>query len=874
LGFRKKCLRGLGRKRETSILFHFRKSLLNLEGRVLREKETFEFDHRANVDTHLLPSYSPHLLRRAKLKSDIEAGEVSPDSTVSMTGLTSSGAKKGRPIKDDPPLPEGFVAVGPPLPKEREKEKNQKRQKMEVKSSVPSDVREYLECWIDGLGKEKIIMRERNQLTFASLLSTVSLRSTASVMALPAISLQIGRWRRVSPLICYHSRKAGCLIWYISSDSVGFKLEVPYTSIISIEFSGPSSPTSAEISEGSSPSDLLGHLSLQLERPPTFFMEVFRSSGPEKGEDNEGRKTKPTWRQCADFTEGRQATNVLFHVVTGPYEELKEKVAEMEDYHKKDPVNRGKISWKCEEDGWGVGRKIIREAPRFGERKDEGNFDSRNEIRQKSSREFRGDGSRESGGKDQVITSYSKREERGASSHIATIPRYSPAPPVRDGLDGLPRSSASKQSSSEVFRSNSAPDPAQNLGDGSHHYAPNRPSIYDHPNPQTSTSHESQFLYTSTPSHGPNRYTSGQHYPTSFYSQQHPSSQFGYGRPGYGSNSSPSTSTASLPTTSTPTSAGQSPYNPNYSLPGYNPVGGSYGSNHGNHGHSHSQTHAPHPSYDNSGLRIHPQQTQTSHHHSLSSHPQPHYHHHPHPSHSHGGQPYPIYDHSQPQPQLRTNQTSHHLPWTSNSPTASSHPHHVFAPIRLHPHGSSVGEVQLRPPQPPTSSSMMVRPAINHSRSEDGLISREGLKVGIPQTARSDLDSSASGSIRSPFSGATSSGLERAFGGNEGTPSAVGSGGEMMVSTSSEGRKIETQSTLQSHSTESHPQSSTLESLPSGDENQLRSETQIPVDTQVETTRQEEAGTSSVGVEVESPEKNQDHVGEKVVDQPPSNNEA
>lgn len=168
---------------------------------------------------------------------------------------------------------------------------------------------------------------------------------------------------------------------------------------------------------------------------------------------------------------------------------------------------------------------------------------------------------------------------------------------------------------------------------------------------------------------------------------------------------------------------------------------------------------------------------------------------------------------------------------------------------------------------------MMVRPAINHSRSEDGLISREGLKVGIPQTARSDLDSSASGSIRSPFSGATSSGLERAFGGNEGTPSAVGSGGEMMVSTSSEGRKIETQSTLQSHSTESHPQSSTLESL-SGDENQLRSETQIPVDTQVETTRQEEAGTSSVGVEVESPEKNQDHVGEKVVDQPPSNNEA
>lgn len=139
-----------------------------------------------------------------------------------------------------------------------------------------------------------------------------------SVTAIPTSALCIGTWRRVSPLICFFSRRLQSLTWYLTSESIGFKLEVPWTSIRSAYFDGPVDPSIAERAEGVRVP--LGHFVIDLERPPTFFMEVFRSAPVKNGIDG---KPRHSWRQCEDFTEDHQAMTVSRHILNGPYEELR-----------------------------------------------------------------------------------------------------------------------------------------------------------------------------------------------------------------------------------------------------------------------------------------------------------------------------------------------------------------------------------------------------------------------------------------------------------------------------------------------------------------------------------------------------------------------
>ncbi|SPO24051.1 uncharacterized protein UTRI_03404_B [Ustilago trichophora] len=142
-----------------------------------------------------------------------------------------------------------------------------------------------------------------------------------SVTAIPTSALCIGTWRRVSPLICFFSRRLQSMTWYLTSESIGFKLEIPWTSIRSAYFDGPSNPSIAERAEGVRVP--LGHFVIDLERPPTFFMEVFRSAPVKNGSTEE---PKVSWRQCEDFTEDHQAMTVSRHVLNGPYEELRSAV--------------------------------------------------------------------------------------------------------------------------------------------------------------------------------------------------------------------------------------------------------------------------------------------------------------------------------------------------------------------------------------------------------------------------------------------------------------------------------------------------------------------------------------------------------------------
>lgn len=133
-------------------------------------------------------------------------------------------------------------------------------------------------------------------------LSSNDLRSTdnptlcslacAAITQIPAVSLSIGSWRRVRPLTCFFSRKIETLAWTLKSDSVGFKLECPWSSITEITFNGPVNPSMSEVAEGIY--EPLGLMSVRLERPPTFFMEVFRSAS-RPGESEPGGAM---WRQC------------------------------------------------------------------------------------------------------------------------------------------------------------------------------------------------------------------------------------------------------------------------------------------------------------------------------------------------------------------------------------------------------------------------------------------------------------------------------------------------------------------------------------------------------------------------------------------------
>lgn len=161
-----------------------------------------------------------------------------------------------------------------------------------------------------------MVKRRPNQLS--------DVPTAESVTVLPAYSLCVGSWRRVGFIICFFSRRLQNLTWYLQSESVGYKLEMPWSSVRSITFDGPFAPTVPEESEGVT--GWIGHLALRFERSPTFFMEVFRSSGSalSAAEDAPGGQKRTTaWRQCADFTEGQQATSVMTHVIAGPYHELR-----------------------------------------------------------------------------------------------------------------------------------------------------------------------------------------------------------------------------------------------------------------------------------------------------------------------------------------------------------------------------------------------------------------------------------------------------------------------------------------------------------------------------------------------------------------------
>jgi len=135
-----------------------------------------------------------------------------------------------------------------------------------------------------------------------------------AVTIIPCTDLSIGSWRRVSStsdsrdLIAYVCEAKQCITWFIHSVGYGFKMEIDFDTIVDAEF------TSTTLGSGM--------IAFTLSQPPLFYLE---STTPPLADGSVQRY----WKQCADWTEGHQATQVLRHELIGSATHLAQLVARL-----------------------------------------------------------------------------------------------------------------------------------------------------------------------------------------------------------------------------------------------------------------------------------------------------------------------------------------------------------------------------------------------------------------------------------------------------------------------------------------------------------------------------------------------------------------
>ncbi|CAG8520036.1 3137_t:CDS:2 [Ambispora gerdemannii] len=113
-------------------------------------------------------------------------------------------------------------------------------------------------------------------------------------------TLTIGTWRRISTtptdLLCYYTLQQKLFTYHITNNNRHFKMEFPLSEITAVEFR---------------PIDnVSGQIVIEVRDPPNFFMEGAHGQ----------------WTMCTDFTEDRQATRHMRHVMKGRSEVLKKQV--------------------------------------------------------------------------------------------------------------------------------------------------------------------------------------------------------------------------------------------------------------------------------------------------------------------------------------------------------------------------------------------------------------------------------------------------------------------------------------------------------------------------------------------------------------------
>ncbi|KAI5303015.1 hypothetical protein KEM56_000125 [Ascosphaera pollenicola] len=128
-------------------------------------------------------------------------------------------------------------------------------------------------------------------------------------------TLRIGNWRRIGQnfmdLVIFCSPDKACMTYYIHNDSAGYKIEYPFSAIRNIVLESPDASQSVPV-PGAPP--MHEGLVIELNRPPSFYMDGSNSGG---------------FQPCEDFTEDQEGSKNLLHYLGGHAKTLSAQLARL-----------------------------------------------------------------------------------------------------------------------------------------------------------------------------------------------------------------------------------------------------------------------------------------------------------------------------------------------------------------------------------------------------------------------------------------------------------------------------------------------------------------------------------------------------------------
>lgn len=157
----------------------------------------------------------------------------------------------------------------------------------------------------------------RGKVRGTLILRRFALTFIVDIKFFPVTDIAIGHWRRIHAapsdrdLVAYWAPQSQRLCWFIHSGGLSFRMDIPFSSVVTAKVHNKSSTRIA--------------VYFELNKPPTFLIQQPRSYNqlpPSVRRFPPLGVTAGEWASCRDWTEDNQASKVLRHEVTGPVELL------------------------------------------------------------------------------------------------------------------------------------------------------------------------------------------------------------------------------------------------------------------------------------------------------------------------------------------------------------------------------------------------------------------------------------------------------------------------------------------------------------------------------------------------------------------------
>ena len=188
------------------------------------------------------------------------------------------------------------------------------RLQIRLRSAVP--LPPYIR--LGSLGKQVLLISSmRGKVRDALIFRRYALTFILDIKIFPVTDIAIGTWRRIHTppsdrdLVAYWAPQSQRLCWFIHSGGLSFRMDIPFSSIVTAKV------------QKETPTRIAVHF--ELNKPPTSLIQQPRSYNQLPS----SVRRFPTlgvaageWASCRDWTEGNQAGKVLKHEVTGPVELL------------------------------------------------------------------------------------------------------------------------------------------------------------------------------------------------------------------------------------------------------------------------------------------------------------------------------------------------------------------------------------------------------------------------------------------------------------------------------------------------------------------------------------------------------------------------